>query len=222
MKPEAKDLVLAILARIKERDGIANKTKLLKLLYLADIEHFRKAGETLTGFNWLFHLFGPWSAEYDQLIEDLARTDSVQIEEWNAASVSGARIRPLETRDLNDLIRDTDEYYRIQRQIDFWADRALSEMLDYVYFETEPMSDAVSGDALRFEKIRRESPVLYRRAKSETHPEAVKRLKVELQEMQREAVERRITTLRDFRKPIFDDVYAAALAELDEQENRRT
>src|SRR5260370_23010379 len=51
MKPIVQDLPLALLTRVKERGGNANKTKLLKLLYPADIEHFRKHGETLTGFD---------------------------------------------------------------------------------------------------------------------------------------------------------------------------
>src|SRR5258707_14802558 len=51
MKPIAQDLALALLTGVKERGGTANKTKLLKLLYLADIEHFRKHGETLTAFD---------------------------------------------------------------------------------------------------------------------------------------------------------------------------
>ena len=57
MKPEAQEVALAILTRVNERAGFVNKTKLLKLLYLADIEHYRKFGETLSGFDWIFYLF---------------------------------------------------------------------------------------------------------------------------------------------------------------------
>ena len=55
MKPQARELTLGILTRIKEREGTANKTKLLKLLYLADIEQYRATGETVTGFDWIFY-----------------------------------------------------------------------------------------------------------------------------------------------------------------------
>jgi hypothetical protein len=54
----------------------------------------------------------------------------------------GARIEPQDSRDLNEVIADTDEYFQIRHQIDTWAARSLSELLDYVYFETEPMSEA--------------------------------------------------------------------------------
>jgi hypothetical protein len=82
------------------------------------------------------------------------------------------------------VIRDTDEFYRIRHQIDAWSDRSLSELLDYVYFETEPMSGAVSGERLRFEKIGKEAPKLYHRTKSGTHPEQLKRLKAKLHALQ--------------------------------------
>ena len=86
MKPEAKDLALAILTRIREQGGSCNRTKLLKLLYLSDIEHFRGARETVTGFDWLFYLYGPWAREYDELLTSLKRRASL-------GSKSGVRPR---------------------------------------------------------------------------------------------------------------------------------
>jgi uncharacterized phage-associated protein len=59
MKSTAKELALGVLTRVKELDTSVSKTKLLKLLYLADIEHFRTTGETLTGFDWIFYWYGP-------------------------------------------------------------------------------------------------------------------------------------------------------------------
>src|ERR1039458_4521791 len=218
MKPEAQEVALAILTRVNERAGFVNKTKLLKLLYLADIEHYRKFGETLSGFDWIFYLFGPWSAEYDSLLEELERRDVIALEPWTSADREGARIDLREPRDLDKIIRDTDEFYRIRHQIDTWSDRSLSDLLDYVYFETEPMFEAVSGERLDFDKIAKDAPKLYRRATSQTHPEKLKRLKAKLQALQKQAERSEEMTLRDFRPPVFDDVYESALAELDEKE----
>jgi hypothetical protein len=206
---------------VRERAGSVNKTRLLKLLYLADIEHYRKFGVTLTGFDWKFYLFGPWAAEYDTLLAELERKDAIALESWTSADRDGARISLRAERELDKVIPDTEEFYRIRHQIDSWSDRSLSELLDYVYFETEPMSGAVSGERLRFEKIDKEAPKLYHRAKSGTHPEKLKRLKAKLQALQAKAEARRQKMLQNFRPPAFDDVYESALAELDEKENRR-
>ena len=221
MKLEAPEIALAILARVRERSGSVNRTKLLKLLYLADIEHYRKFGETLTGFDWTFHLFGPWTAEYDALLADLERRDAIVMEAWRVADRDGARINLRDGRDLNIVIRDTDELYRIQHQVDTWNDRSLSDLLDYVYFETEPMDGAVSGERLRFEKVNRDPPKLYRRTSSKTHPEVLKRLKEKVQALGAASEERRRKAVRQFRRPAYDEVYESALNALEERENRR-
>src|SRR5437879_4243988 len=92
MKPQARELVLAILTRIQELEGTANKTKLLKLLYLADIEHFRATGETLTGFDWIYYLYGPWTPEYDDLLKQLEAEGALRLERWASGGVEGERI----------------------------------------------------------------------------------------------------------------------------------
>jgi hypothetical protein len=221
MKPEAQDVALAILARVDERAGFVNKTKLLKLLYLADIEHYRRFGDTLTGFDWTFHIFGPWAAEYDILLAELERKDAIALEAWTGADREGARISLRDPRELDKVIRNADEFYRIRHQVDTWNDRSLSDLLDYVYFETEPMSEAVSGERLRFEKVNRDAPKLYRRTSSKTHPESLKRLKEKFQALRAASEERRQKTLREFRRPAYDEVYESALQELDERENGR-
>jgi uncharacterized protein YwgA len=215
MKPEAQEIALAILSRVQERNSSVNKTKLLKLLYLADIEHFRSSGTTLTGFEWKFHFYGPWSQEFDSLLEILENQALISLDAWSAGGREGSRIRLNDGRDLNKVIRNTDEFFRVQHQIDCWADRALPELLDYVYFETEPMAAANSGDVLNFTNVSREPPKLYKRAKTSKHPEALRRLKLKMQAFRKQLDLRREESLQGFRKPIFDDVYTSALAELD-------
>lgn len=53
MSETLKQLILALLTIIRDQDGNATKTKLLKLLYLADIEHFRDTGKLLTDAEWI-------------------------------------------------------------------------------------------------------------------------------------------------------------------------
>jgi antitoxin SocA-like protein len=218
MNPVARDVTLAILTRARERAVGLNKTKLLKLLYLADIEHYRKHNETLTGFDWIFLWYGPWAAEYDGLLDDLARTDSIEIEPWDKDELTGFRIQLSEPRDLNAIIADVDEYYRILRAIDTWADRSLPDLLNYVYFETEPMIGAVSREPLLFDNISKEPPKLYRRSASGTDPKALNRLRAKLRKYQEEVEAKRTSALAEFRAPVYDDIYASALNALDAEE----
>lgn len=220
MKPEAGELALAILTRLQEKGSGANKTKLLKLLYLADIEHFRKHEETITGFDWRFHLYGPWATEYDELIDDLERHDYVSLQSWNRDGLSGSRIVLSERRELDTVVKDADEFFRIQRLIDTWADRSLPDLLTHVYFETEPMADAVSQQPLHFSQVSKTPPVLYRRSTSSTPPKTIERLKSRLRAYQQKAEEQRARALESFRPPVYDDVYLLALAELEVEKTR--
>src|SRR5579864_7552189 len=44
-------------------------TRLVKLIYLADLEWRRThAGEPLSELGWFFHLYGPYAHEFDELL----------------------------------------------------------------------------------------------------------------------------------------------------------
>src|SRR5262249_1119378 len=80
MNPKLKDLMAAIVSRVNERGSGVSKTKLLKLLYLFDIEWFRRHKETFSGFDWQFYLLGPWTGEYDPTLEKYEANGSLQRE----------------------------------------------------------------------------------------------------------------------------------------------
>jgi hypothetical protein len=177
MKPQARELALGILTRIKEREGTANKTKLLKLLYLADIEQYRASGETLTGFDWIFYLYGPWTNEYDALLRQLQEESAIEVRPWVSGGVDGERIIPIEEFQLARAIPSTQAFLRTMHLVDIWADRGVPTLLDYVYFETESMRDARKMERLDFSKVSKEPPRPYRRTKSGTDPRELRRLK---------------------------------------------
>jgi Protein of unknown function (DUF4065) len=133
MKSTAKELVLSVLTRIRELDTSASKTKLLKLLYLADIEHFRTTGDTLTGFDWIFYWYGPWSSDYDHLLDQLEAEAVLARNRWAAGDLDGERLSAIEPRDLGKLVTDTNEYFRIRR----WTAREFTNTCSCELHENE-------------------------------------------------------------------------------------
>lgn len=218
MKPQARDLVLAILTRIREVEGTANKTKLLKLLYLADIENFRATGETFTGFDWIYYLYGPWTSEYDDLIKQLEAEGVLRLERWAAGSVEGERITASEKVDLDRVIASADVFFRTRRQVDTWADRAIPRLLDYVYFETEPMQGAVKMERLDFKKVSKEPPRLYRRTKSGADAATLRSLRSKFADMGKGTTGRGAWEAISHTGAQFDEKYLAALAEFEREE----
>lgn len=216
MKPQARQLALGILTRIKEREGTASKTKLLKLLYLADIEQYRASGETLTGFDWIFYLYGPWANEYEALLNELQDENAIELKPWASGGLEGERIIPSAEVPLERAISSTQAFLRTRQLVDIWADRGLPTLLDYVYFETEPMQDATKMQRLNFGKVSKEPPRLYRRTKSGTDPRELRRLKARFVEEREKLTSGRTRTT--YEQAPYDAVYIEALRAFDEQE----
>src|SRR6267378_7454276 len=96
------DLIAAVATFVRECGGATTKTKILKLLYLLDIESYRKTGATLTSFDWKFYRFGPWAASYDEALQAAAQANKIAI---NAPSADeGATfINPTEKLSLAEI-----------------------------------------------------------------------------------------------------------------------
>ena len=211
MKPVAKDLIRAVLSRLRELDATAGKTKVLKLLYLADIEHVRTTGETLTGFDWMFFLYGPWAKDFDEAISQLEAEGAIERRPWVQGDIEGEGFLGKEPADLNNLIGNTEEYFRTRRLIDTFAQLSTPELLDYVYFDTEPMRDAEKLKPLDFGKVSKRAPQLYRRKASGTPPARVKDLQRARRD-NKERVEREArSSIASFRTPTHDEHYMKAL-----------
>lgn len=215
MKSTAKELALSILTRIKELDTSVSKTKLLKLLYLADIEHFRKTGETLTGFEWIFYWYGPWSSEYDKLLDQLEAEAVLSRQSWSTVDLDGERLIAIEQMDLGKVVSDTGEYFRIRHLVDTFAALATPELLDFVYFDTEPMAQAEKGKKLDFTKVSREGAPLYRRKASGSSPNRLTELRNRFRQIKEHVSEESDVNLRRFPTPTYDEHYWSAIEAFD-------
>src|SRR5690348_15440932 len=89
-EPAPGPLALAILTAAG--DGGVGKTKLLKLLYLSDIEYFRVFRRTLTGFDWRFYLYGPWAPQFDEILQRLDQQDAISRRAWSNDAVEGEQL----------------------------------------------------------------------------------------------------------------------------------
>src|SRR5438552_11067713 len=71
MNQHVKQLIPAMVSYINDHDGYVTKTKLLKLLYLFDVEFYRTHRRLFTGFGWKFFHLGPWAREFDPVLTEL-------------------------------------------------------------------------------------------------------------------------------------------------------
>ncbi len=171
-------LIPYVIKEVQRRDGKATKTKILKILYLFDVSYYRKHRETFTGFDWVFLHFGPWTSEYDAILDELA-TDNIinraESNDYNAEFLS-----------VTDKIEHSDEflegsaaYLALSSVLANWAHLPLDPLLNYVYFHTEPMLNGVRYEPLDFSTISHEAPARYKRPKSNTPLKRLNELKLQ-------------------------------------------
>jgi hypothetical protein len=144
-------LIAYLIDQVKEQGGTPNKTALVKLVYLLDVECWRKFGRPATDLEWKFHHYGPYSAEMERDIDDNAFVRVF------GNRRSGYAFSP--SSDWRDIHAAFNSQFgpRVRRVADEvvrrWSLEPLETLLEYVYFETEPMQNARRGETLDFSMI---------------------------------------------------------------------
>lgn len=151
----AKDILLQILKEAADRGFSPGKTQLVKLLYLSEVEHFRTQRERLTELNWLFYHYGPYALELEEVF---AQPEFIREQIKTIDEKDFTRFRVAEQRMPYDWRLDAKISLLVKRIVGEWREKSLEELLDFVYFETEPMQVVQNrGDRLDFSVIKNET-----------------------------------------------------------------
>ncbi len=208
--PKLLNLVRAICTRIKEKEGYLTKTKLIKLLYLIDIENYKKFGTTFTGYSWIFYEFGPWAFEYNETFQRMEMDPDLRIDRGEAFLISCR-----ERESLESVFDNIDLELSARRIIDRWAVESLGELLNYVYFHTDPMENAERNKRLDFEKIKSAEPIPKFRLTSGTKS---KKDRAEILKRIQDRIASRPKLMPKFTPPKFDDKYFEAVQIMDKED----
>ncbi len=142
------DLSYIIAKEYKERNNYGiSRTKLIKLAYLAEIFYKRQTRERLTDSIWVFWKFGPYLLDYPDILNSEAFNKSID-EDFQPVNINTDYVP-------NDA--DINEKTAIFKALEF-VDEDLNDILDFVYFDTEPMMHATSrGEELNFDLVKPEA-----------------------------------------------------------------
>lgn len=160
------DIILSLIKYIvcfaNDHDIQLTTTRLVKFVYLADLYNARlNSGETITHFPWAFVNYGPYCSDVMKSIDD-------------AVSRGFINSKVIESRKYDKdykLFTCYDEKYselrkefqlgvlsELQYAIKKYGDDT-AQLLDYVYFNTEPMRDVKKGDILNFSLSTQPQPI---------------------------------------------------------------
>jgi hypothetical protein len=212
-KATADDVMAALVTWIDEHGSYATKTKLLKLLYLFDMEYYRTHRSTFTGFGWKFFHLGPWAAEYDPALQRLVANATLS-EQRSSSEYETALYKPgmgVGTRQAFANVRDECILLDVLKR---WGTRTTGEILNYVYFQTEPMEAGIRNQPLDFSLIPAERPPVYSRSFSGKKAADIRKLRAKFERTQAEKKAREQQPFT-FTPPRYDEEYFEAMAKLE-------
>jgi hypothetical protein len=134
------------------------KTNLLKLLYLIDLEFFKKRGKQATNFNYIYYKKGPWTPQFDQTLTQLEGFEikSIKKEKLEATEEyyifckgPKPRFQPALPSDLKEIV---------DRILFIFKETPQKDLLQYVY-SIEPMRSVRFGEKIDFSRIFPQPPV---------------------------------------------------------------
>jgi len=147
-EPELRPLIAYIVDQARDRGITLIRTKLVKLLYLIDVERARSSRAGLTGLEWIFFHYGPFAFE---LIDTLEAMEGAELgaQRWGESVLYRGASDPPSGDDWPAPTR-----MMVDDVIHRFAPLELNELLDYVYFRTGPMVEAVRGQRLDMGRAR--------------------------------------------------------------------
>jgi hypothetical protein len=207
-------LIAAIVTWVVGEGSYVTKTKLLKLLYLFDVEYYRAHRQTFTCFGWKFFHLGPWAAEFDQALDELVNRGTLLLQQRSNADFETSFYRSAEQIDPRAPFCDIKDECILRGVLKRWGTKSTGEILDYVYFQTAPMEAGIRNEPLDFSVIQSEQSAAYTRSSSgKTKAEIQKlRTKFEAAQAQRKAGQNQPFA---FTPPKYDEEYLTAMAKLE-------
>ena len=135
---QIKELLKAILLTFYEQySKWPSKTRLIKLLYLVELFYTRKYRKRILADEWIYYLYGPYIINYGEIISDPV----FNVKSFDYGEGKSGSLVELETKSIS--IEITFDLKRvIKNTVSDFGSLDLKDLLNFVYFETEPMINA--------------------------------------------------------------------------------
>lgn len=150
-----KQMVLAFLqASVSERDGRVPKTKLAKLLYLADFSWYYKKLESMSGMQYLRRAYGPVPDPYFRALAELEEDGKITIDRKGDALL--VRLGEGTTKQKLDCL-DAEEKVLIKKISEKWRGKRTQEIVNFTH-EQLPYKLCAPDEVIPYELITQENP----------------------------------------------------------------
>jgi len=128
------------------------RIEVLKLVYLVDIEHYKKYGERYSELNYIFYNHGPWDKSFHDVLEYMGETEisesPMRSQDGRDFYLYATTVNP--TRNDAGLSQEVSEI--LENIFYIYKHSELSQMLEVVYTQ-EPMASTERGDKIDMSKL---------------------------------------------------------------------
>lgn len=149
-----KQMILAYLKSSISTDGKVPKTKLAKLLYLADFSWYYQNLESMSGMQYLRRTYGPVPDPYFRALDELEEEGKISIDHKGDAllvSLSGSS-----SKQKFDLLQDK-EIELIKKIGAKWKNKNTRDIVDFTH-EQLPYKICAPDEAIPYELITQQDP----------------------------------------------------------------
>jgi transcriptional regulator with XRE-family HTH domain len=151
--PKFRQMYFACLKFASDKRGGVPKTKLAKLLYLADFTSFYRYLEPMSGVKYRRLEYGPVADVFFSLTDDLNQTGKV-----NITPVGPAQVISPTTRESQDFGLLSETELRLIKEIcEQWKDKRTEEIVNFTH-EQKPWKMCRDGEFIPYELIIQEDP----------------------------------------------------------------
>ncbi len=147
-----KQMYFACINYAADKRGGVTKTKLAKLLYLADFSSFFYSLEPMSGVKYRRMEYGPVADIFFSLTEDLYEGGKIEISPVGNALIISSKTREATTDKLS-----TAEEKLIKKICDSWKDKRTEEIVNFTH-EQKPWKMCREGEYIPYELIIQEDP----------------------------------------------------------------
>jgi DNA-binding XRE family transcriptional regulator/uncharacterized phage-associated protein len=144
--------MMLYILKLAEKRGVT-KTKLAKLLYLADFRNFYEELEPMSGALYVRREYGPVADIFFELVDNLYDKGRIDIDKTS----TGAMIVKSKTFEPDDSLLSTSEKGKIREIYELWKDKRTEEIVDYTH-QQKPWSSCLDGEYIPYLLITQEDP----------------------------------------------------------------
>ncbi len=136
----------------KFKEGVP-KTKLAKLLYLADFRNYYEALEPMSGVYYIRRQYGPLADCFLEMTDELYDSGKVSVDKLSEGAFM---IKANSIKIGSDLLSD-EEKKRIDEICDLWHNKSTKEIVNFTH-EQKPWASCREGEYIPYELIIQEDP----------------------------------------------------------------